>query len=186
MQNKVTFLLSSLFFLINFVNAEESKKETTQILHQDKVISIDQFDKNFNEIFVSLSRNIDLKDTKKEEIFFGEYTDYTKDYNLADTAVGGVFIGAWEGFKTGAKNFSGAGVVGATLGLISTGIGAVIGLGVGAHNQINKPYEYLLAYDITNNENEKSRVIVLYLTHESDEEKVRTIMDQELNKRINI
>lgn len=178
--------LVTITLLSSFTCAEESKKETTQLPHQDKVIKIDQFDKSFSEIFVSTSKNIDLIDIKKEEVFFGEYSDYIKDYSLEDTAIGGVFAGAAVGFSEGAKMFSGGGVVGATLGLISTGVGAVIGLGVGAHNQMNKPYEYLLAYDITNNSNEKSRIFVMYLTHESDEEKVRATMEQELNNRINV
>lgn len=173
-----------LLIVQSFAQDETGKKG---LLHQDKIIKYDIFDKEFKEIFITKSRNISLNNSEKEFVYFGDYQSYNNNSNLTNNPLVSSAAGAWAGFTSAAKEGMGSfGNDGSIIALAMTGIGAVIGLGVGINNEINKPNNYLLAYDYTNENNEKSRIYALCITHEDDEVKIRQYMDEKLELRLKI
>lgn len=136
------------------------------------------FEKNetipeFHQVTVTTTKNIDLSGSlKKDFVFFGTISDYSKflDNLMKQSALSGAsgalngINGAGSGISNGIMNGGLQGVVG------YAGIGAVMGITFAIIDNIKEDYKFIYIYDITNNNGQKTRKIVLFVANNFNDE----------------
>lgn len=147
------------------------------------------------QVYFSKTKNIELKDSKKTEVFFGKYNDFLEKNsqdmeNLAKSMGGGLVSGLGTSasyISSSASNVSGNAIgQGSIMGL---GIGLVygaIGMGYTAYKK-NEYTKYILVNDFENSKGEKTRVLTYFKSDElSDEKQIKTILETEEAKGISL
>lgn len=146
------------------------------------------------EVYISKTVDIDISKATREEIYFGEYSKYvektTKEFQ--DTMLKNVGNGAVSGLSTVANSTTNslANGMGKSLGQglgMGLGIGAVIGVIGIVREQIIANEVYILIYDYTNENGQKTRVSALYLAEDFDDEPiVKSYLEEQINKKYTI
>ena len=128
-----------------------------------------------HQVIVSKTKNIDLSGSlKKEEIFFGNMKEYSSAKDI-------LFSGA-NGTLNGLGSVGNVLADGVKAGGVGLGIGLVFGVGEAIKNGIMEDKKYIYIYDLQNEKNEKTRLIILFVSNDFDNKEI--IKNYLMNKEI--
>jgi transketolase len=145
------------------------------------------------EIYFSKTKNIELKEAKKTEVFFGEFNDFKeKQSEEIKTLAKNLGNGLSSGLSATANAVSKSAVNSSGQAL---GQGSIMGLGIGlfyaglevGYNKYkeNQYNTFILVNDYENEQGEKSRVLTFFKSDNLKDEKViKDLLIEETNKNI--
>lgn len=142
------------------------------------------------EVYISKTKNIDLVGASKQEVYFGEYSQYIEK-NSEELKT--IATGAGKGLASGAGTTANAvtnsvgnatgKAVGQGLGM-GLGIGLVMGIGEAVYNKATENEVFILVNDYTNQKGEKTRISsLIYFKSFEDTVVIKNFLEQEINKK---
>lgn len=162
----------------------------TSILATNLFSEIIQKNENITEIhqvFVNQTRNIDLNNSTKEFIYFGTLKDLEKEYKeiqkqIAEKGLDGALKGLQNSSSAIAKGFFKS--AGQSLGM-GIGIGMLYGALDPYVMSLYEDEQYILIYDFSNQNGEKTRISALFVARNFDkEETIKQYLENKINEGI--
>lgn len=140
-----------------------------------------------HQVFINKTRNIDLTNSNKEFIYFGTLKDLQKEYKeiqkqIAEKGFDGAIKGLQNSSSAIAKGF-----------LKSAGQSLGMGVGIGILYGALDPYimslyedeQYILIYDFSNQNGEKTRISALFVASDfNNEETIKQYLENKINEGI--